>query len=243
MLLHKTAGIVLHTFKYNDAMNVVDVYTENFGRMSFLTPVSRSRRAVVRPAAIQPLSILDMDIAVRPATRLHRIRELQCASPLISIPFNPHKTAIALFVAEVLARSLREESENRPLFAYLKHSICWLDACDHSFANFHLVFLFRLLRFVGIYPNSDDYRRGDYFDLQDGCFVSERPLTHQAYLQPDEAARIPTLLRMNYETMRLFAMNRTQRNRCTKIIMQYFQLHLPGFGELKSLEVLQELFD
>ena len=44
------------------------------------------------------------------------------------------------------------------LFAYLIHSIRWLDECENrSFANFHLVFLMRLSRFLGLYPNVDDY--------------------------------------------------------------------------------------
>ena len=50
------------------------------------------------------------------------------------------------------------------------------------------------------------------------------------------------LMRMNYETMHLFAMSRTERNRCLEIILRYYRLHLPGFPELKSPDVLRELF-
>lgn len=142
-----------------------------------------------------------------------------------------------------LYRAVREEAENRPLFAYLQHSIIWLDECRDSFANFHLVFLMRLSRFLGLYPNLEDYENGDYFDLLNACFTPLRPQLHSFYILPAEASRLTMLMRMNYETMHLFAMNRAERTRCLTIMNEYYRLHLPDFPVLKSLEVLKELFD
>ena len=69
------------------------------------------------------------------------------------------------------------------------------------------------------------------------------PLLRPSYIQPDEAGRLLQLMRMNYETMHLFGMNRTERARCLAIINEYYRLHLPDFPILKSLDVLKELFD
>ncbi len=142
-----------------------------------------------------------------------------------------------------LYRAVREEAENRPLFAYLQHSIIWLDECGGGFANFHLVFLMRLSRFLGLYPNLEDYHTGDYFDLLNACFTSIRPQLHSSYINPEEAGRLRQLMRMNYETMHLFGMSRAERARCLTIMNDYYRLHLPDFPALKSLEVLKELFD
>ena len=114
-------------------------------------------------------------------------------------------------------RALREEAENRPLFAYLQHSIVWLDECGSGFANFHLVFLMRLSRFLGLYPNLEDYHSGDCFDLQNACFTPLRPQLHSDFIGPEEASRLTMLMRMNYETMHLFDMNRTERARFSGI--------------------------
>ena len=119
----------------------------------------------------------------------------------------------------------------------------WLDECGSGFANFHLVFLMRLSRFLGLYPNLEDYHGGDYFDLQNACFTPLRPQLHSDYIAPEEAARLTRLMRMNYETMHLFAMSRIERARCLTIMNEYYRLHLPDFPVLKSLEVLKELFD
>ena len=62
------------------------------------------------------------------------------------------------------------------------------------------------------------------------------------YLRPDEASRIGLLMRMDFDNMRFFRMSRQERNRCTEIILYYYRLHVAGFPELKSLDVLRELF-
>ena len=99
----------------------------------------------------------------------------------------------------------------------------------------------RWSRFLGLYPNMEDYISGYYFDLLNSCFVPTPP-AHGMFVFPEEASHIRNLMRMNYETMHLFGMNRIERNRCLDIINAYYRLHLTDFPEMKSLRVLQELF-
>lgn len=242
-MFQKVTGIVLHVLKYTDTSNVVDVYTKEGGRISFLVNVSRSRKSGMRSALFQPLALVELEADFRPNVSLHRVKEVKLAYPFRSLPFHPYKSSIALFLAEFLYRALKEEAPNEPLFEYLYHSILWLDACENrSFANFHLVFLMRLSRFLGLYPNVEDYTEGCYFDMLNACFTSLLP-KGGVFLKPDEAGRIRLLLRMNYDTMHLFTMNRVERNRCLTVINDYYRLHLPDFPTLKSLDVLRELFD
>lgn len=240
-MLQKTVGIVLHVLKYNDTSNIVDIYTRENGRVSFLVSASRSRKSAVKAVLFQPLSMIEFEADYRPTARLYRIKEAKPWYPFSTLPYDPYKSAIAMFLAEFLYRALREEAENGPLFAYLEHSIRWLDGCGRNFSNFHLVFLMRFSRFLGLYPNTENYERGCFFDMQNACFVPSQP-AHGAFLNPDEASRIGLLMRMNYETMHLFAMSRQERGRCLSIINDYYRLHLPDFPVLKSLDVLKELF-
>lgn len=242
-MLQKIKGIVLRTLKYSDTSIIVDMYTEESGRASFLVAIPRSKKASVKSVLFQPLSFLELEVDCRPTVTLHRVKEAKSFYLFSSIPYHPYKSAMALYLSEFLYRAIREEAENRPLFAYLQHSITWLDACADGFANFHLVFLMRLSRFLGLYPNLDDYHEGDYFDLLNASFTSVCPQSHAFYIQPAEAARLRLLMRMNYDTMHLFAMNREERSRCLTIINDYYSLHLPDFPALKSLDVLKEMFD
>lgn len=241
-MLQTTQGVVLRTVKYADTSMIADLYTREVGRASFVVRTPRTRKAAVKPALFQPLALVEVVADIRPTATIYRVREVKSAYPFSSLPYEPRKAAIALFLSEFLCRAVREEAENLPLFAYLWHSIVWLDECREGFANFHLVFLMRLSRFLGLYPNLEDYHPGDYFDLQNACFSRLRPQGHSHYIGPEEASRLRNLMRMNYATMHLFGMNRVERNRCLDIIGEYYRLHLPEFPELKSLDVLKALF-
>ena len=77
--------------------------------------------------------------------------------------------------------------------------------------------------------------------MANACFVPSRPL-HHACLEPREAALIPLFMRMNYDSMRFFAMNRLERERYLEVLNEYYRLHIPEFPALKSPEVLKEVF-
>lgn len=47
---------------------------------------------------------------------------------------------------------------------------------------------------------------------------------------------------MTFRSMRLFKMNRTQRNVILDVLLAYYRLHVPEFPELKSVEMLREVF-
>ena len=238
----KTRAVVLFTLKYNDSSVIVHTFTEESGRMAFLLRRPKSHKAKVKNVLFQPMSLLDLDIDVPAKGGLCYIRDVQPVCPFSSIPFDPLKLSVTLFLSEYLSKVLKEEAENRPLFSYLENSIQWLDETDAVPANFHLVFLMRLSRFLGLYPNLEDYHEGDFFDMQNGCFVTAQPF-HNQYLRGEQAKHIMTLMRMNYETMHVFKMNRNERNEILDGLLTYYSIHIPGSADLKSLAVLKELFD
>jgi DNA repair protein RecO (recombination protein O) len=117
----------------------------------------------------------------------------------------------------------------------------WLDGQQSRFANFHLVFLLRLTRFLGFYPNLDDYKDGDYFDLRESVFMRIPPV-HRDLLHQEEAQKVQLMMRMDFPTMHLFRMSHQERNRLLEVSLKYYRLHLPDFPEMKSIDVLQALY-
>lgn len=232
---------MLRTLRYNDESLIAHLLTEQCGCVGMVVRMSRSRRASVKHALFQPLAVLDVEWSEHKRSELQRPRSVQVAMPLSTLPYDPHKAAIALFLAEFLYYAVRSEPDTRAIFEYVVRSVEWLDTCRDGFANFHLVFLLRLTRFLGFMPNVHEAHAGDWFDMRASCFVSERPL-HADVLLPEDAALVPKLMRMRYETMRLFRFNGDERSRLLERINYYYRLHLPEFPELKSLAVLRELF-
>ena len=240
-MLTKTQAIVLHSLKYGETRLIVDMFTRSHGRLSFIVSIPKSAKSKVKKQLFQPLTVLEIECDVRPKVQLQKLKDLRLAYPFASIPFEPHKLSISLFVAEFLYHALRSEQENVPLFDYVADSIQWLDSQEGRFANFHLVFLMRLSRFLGFYPNLDDYTPGDYFDLRESSFCIVPPL-HCDFLQPEDAEKVQLMMRMDYPTMHLFRMSHQERNRLLEVALTYYRLHLTDFPELKSVPVLQELY-
>jgi len=237
----RSYGIVLHPLRFNDTQVIADVFTEAAGTVSFIDRLPRSGRAGIKASIWQPLSMVEIVWEHRPKLNLQRPREISLWHPWRQLPFEPAKAAMGLFLSEFLYRALRHEQENPPLFQYLVNALRWLDEAQKGYANFHIVLLLHLTRFLGFMPLAEDWHTGDFFDLQAATFVQQRPL-HPNYLEPEEAALVPKFLRMDLRSMRPVGLNGERRNRILQLITDFYRLHVPDFPELRSLGILAEVF-
>ena len=242
IMLCKTRGIVLHTIPYNDKYSIIYMYTEAFGRASYLVSRSRGKKSTVSKALFIPLSVLEMEVEHMNKRDLHRIKETRICFPLNDVCCDPVKNVLALFLSEVLFRVVKDTEPDPRLFDYLYESIHLLEYADKGIANFHMVFLLGLLHHLGIFPNMESHRVGYYFDMLNGVFTDHIPM-HRHYLNKVESAFFSRLLRISFENMSLYGFSRQERVRIIHRILEYYRLHLPDFPEIKSLSVMQSLFD
>ena len=234
MAIIKTEAIVLHSLKYGEGRIIVDIFSREQGRLSLIVSAPRSERSKIKKQYLQPLTLLMLECDVRPQARLQKVREATLLTPLPSLFSDAKKLSIGLFVSEFLYHALKGEQRNVPLFDYVRSSIEWLDAASGPVANFHLVLLMRMARFLGFYPNMES--EGDYFDLGEGTFGQQRD-------DRIAGATVRQLMRMDYPTMHLFRLSRQERLQILQTLLRYYELHLPAFPELRSLSVLKELYD
>ena len=220
---------------------IVDMFTEEAGRLSFIISIPKTSKGRIKKQYFQPMTLLEVECDVRQNVQLQKLKDVHLLTAYTSIPFSPEKLALSLFIAEFLYHALRSEQQDKLLFAYVCDSMQWLDTVEVGFANFHLTFLMRMSRFLGFYPNLDDYVDGCVFDLQTATFSLQVP-THRDFLDSHDSQLIHTLMRMDFPTMHLFQLSHHDRNRITEVLLHYYRLHIPQFPELKSLGVLQELW-
>jgi len=240
-MLYKTRGIVLHSLPYNDMYAITLIYTEEFGRVSYLTSQSRSRKSKVPRSLFHPLAILDLEVEHQNLRDIQRVKEIKIHIPVTALLTDPVKSALSIFLAELIGKVVREEQTNRPLFDFLLQSIRVLELTDLSPANFHLAFMIRLSRLLGFYPDSTGYKKEMYFDMRNGAFTLYQP-KHVDFLSPDESAVFFNLLRISYENMEAFRFSGRERQAIIHRILDYYRLHLSDFPEIKSLAVLHEVF-
>ncbi len=241
-MLCKTRGIVLHAIPYNDKYSIIYMYTEAFGRASYLVARGRGKKSNVSKALFMPFSVLEMEVEHLNKRDLHRIKETKLCFPLTELFCNPVKNVLALFLSEILFRVVKDTEPDPRMFNFLYESIYLLESAEQGVANYHLVFLLRLLNYMGIHPNTESYVAGTFFDMQNGVFVDRLPL-HRHFLSQQESVVFARLLKMSYENMSLYSFSRQDRVQIIERILEYYRLHLPEFPEIKSLAVLQSLFD
>ncbi len=240
-MLVKTRAIVLHSVKYGDSQLIVDMFTEELGRIAFVLRMASSRKVKLKRPYFQNLNILSVEFDYRPNSKLQKLSDARVFMPYVGIPFSSTKLAISLFLSELLNYSTRLEQINHPLFLFLLESMEWMDKARGKLANFHIVFMVKLTSYLGFAPNVEDFRSCHFFDLVDGCFVPEVPLGHQ-FLDADKALVMAKLLRLDYDTMHLMSLSHEQRSYCLDVILLYYRLHIPDFPVMKSLEVLKNLY-
>ena len=237
----KLKGIVLNTVRYSDRNNIVHVYTDGHGLMSFAVPQGNTRGARMRNAMLMPLSLVEMEAHMMPGREIATMRDLRPAEPLNTLYADPVKSAIAMFISEVLTHVIQEREQNTALFTYIYSTVQLLEHTTRGIANFHICFLFRLGTLLGIEPDVASYRAGYAFDLNEGTFVSQPSVGHR-YLAPGRAQTIMLLTRMRFDNLHLFKFNRDQRNEVLDTILDYYKIHNSTLGTLRSPDILRHLF-
>jgi DNA repair protein RecO (recombination protein O) len=240
-MLHTTRGIVLQTFSYTDTSVIAKIYTELFGLQSYLVNAAHSKRSGTKANLLQPLSLIECVVYKKEKKQLQRMKEIKCEHPFVSIPYEITKSSIALFLNEILYKSIREEERNPELFEFIHSSLRMLDLRTESCANFHLHFMVRLSRYLGFYP-SGNFSDGEmYFDLQEGVFRDFQP-SHPLWLDPAQSTQLRELMSCTYANLSVLSISLPQRKLLLDKLILYYELHLDSLRGVRSHKVLEEIF-
>ena len=234
-------GIVLRCVKYDDKSFVAHLFTASRGHVSFMVNGSHGKRSGTSARLFQPLAILSFQWDMKPNASLQRMKEARLLFVQQDIPYHPIKRSVAMLLSEFMIYTLRDEASNPDLYLYIEHSMRWFDMVEDGYANFHLVFLLKLARFLGIAPNMEAYSDGNLFDLASGHFIPYGAAS-ETVMSAYDAHLLFLLSKVTYDTMDGIAMSRGDRARIVQYLATYYAVHIPKFPVLQSLEILQSLF-
>lgn len=225
----KTRGIVLGFIKYRETSIITSIYTERFGLQRYIVNGVRTKRPKTNIALFQPLTLVGMVVYHNLQRELHRISEINCQSPFQAIPFQVKQTTIALFISEVLGKSLKEEHENQALFDFLYHSILALDALTLSPDNFHLQFMLKLTKYLGFEPESPE--------------LLIRELNYHGGLNSasDQELKLLQELKINQYLESPSISSNSLRRKILGLLLDFYALHIESFARIKSPKVLMEI--
>ena len=237
-MIVKVKALVLRCIKFQDTSLIIKCYTEQGLKSYLLKGILGSKKSPLKIGYFQPLNLLELVANHNDKGTLNSIREVKIAYSYRGISSDVVKQSIVLFLADVLNTSLQEEEVNKNLFKFLETSFQYLD--NHSeIANFHLVFLLKLTKYLGFYPQkkNSDY---PYFNLQEGLFENQSLFNS---IQGEKKDLFKNLLATNFENMQMLKLDKTQRQLLLSILINYYELHVSGFKKLNSLPILQAVFN
>jgi len=220
-MLHKTRGIVFRFTKYGDSSIIVTIFTDQFGLQTYIVNGIRSKSSKTRIALFQPLTLLDLVVYHRENANINRIKEVKCFHPYHNIYQDIVKSSIAMFINEVLNKSVKDESHTENLSEFLISSLITLDTLTENSENFHLVFLLKLSRYLGFGAHST-------FELMGGRVTSTL-----------NEALIDQLLEAEYTEH--VQMSTPQRREILELLIHFYNEHGGMLGEMKSVQVLREI--
>jgi DNA repair protein RecO (recombination protein O) len=240
-MLTKVRGIVLHHIKFKENSAIVHMYTDLHGRQSYLINNVRGEKGQNHANILQPLFFLEMEVYHKPYREMHRIKEFNQYITFRNLPYDLNKSTQAMFIAEVLYRSLKEEEPNPELFEFLLHSIQWLDTSEKYFSLFHLMFLVQLTKYLGFYPENNYSLNSGYFDLRNGQFTGNDQI-HPDLINREVSLNFHHLLKRSFSNLQSLKIAHLARTQLTDSLLDYYRFHVQGFGKLKSLAVLKEIY-
>ena len=239
-MLITTNAIVLSKLKFKDNDLIVKCYTQHLGVVSFLLRgVLKSKKSNTKAAYFLPLSQIQLSINYKQNRSLQTVSDTKMNHVYGSLHTHLLKSAIVMFLSEILSSTLQEEESNEILFSYIETALLWLDE-QSEYSNFHLLFLLNLSKYLGFYPDTIhlDYH---FFSLKEGKFQTNQ---HDNYtISGENLTLLKQLLGTTFDALPTVKINSKQRQSFLSMMLLYFELHLGSFKTPKSLQVLNQVFN
>lgn len=187
------------------------------------------------------MQVVEIEYFESEKSNLHKLKTI---TPVLNTPhlyFDIFKMNIVLLWAEILFLILKNEDKNEDLYDYIIRSLDYLNSTQSDVGNFNLFFLYRLVTLLGFRINTDSWQEGSVFSLSDGSFYPATSATN--YISgPNTAKIIYQLCTCQPEQLKNIPLNRHSRNILLDVILHFFNLHLNIDFNIKSIQVIREIF-
>jgi len=199
-------------------------------------------KKAIRNAMFQPLMIIDIEGVHSTRREVQQLKNCTLRYVPATTNFNFAKSSLAMFLAEVLNSTLHEDAPDNSLYEFLESSIIALDQTDNGIANFHIMFLAKLTRFLGFGPSVPENDSEMIFDLTSGVFGQVPPASGE-YASQKSSNLLKLFLINPFQDMGNIKMSKEERRDLLSLMLKYYYLHVPGFRKINSTAILYDLFE
>ena len=238
-MIISTSGIVLNKFRYKESSLIVRVITKEAGICSFIVRVGKGKKKKNIFNYFHPLSIIEIEFELNNKRDLHFFKEVDLKYNFKSIYSNHSKSVVVMFLSETLSKALKFQGKDSQLYDYIETSIIYFDNSKFS-PYFHLIFLMRLTKFLGFYPDNEN-KNYSFFDLEQGLYKDTE--TGKYMLKEKELIYFNQILGTNFDAYNELTLSSMHRQKLLDNIILYYKLHIESFTPIKSLDVLRKIFE
>jgi len=239
-MILSTKGVVIHCMDYSETSIIARVYTEQLGLQTYIVKGVRKKGSRIKRNLFAPLSIIQLVANHKEGEGMRVMREASCEYQLNGIATDMAKTAVSIYISELLSRSVSAQMADPNLYGYIEDAILNLDRATSSIAGFPLSFTIGLTQFLGFDPHNNFSAGNTYFDMVEGNFCAHPPDHPYYFSSPLSNQLTEVLSALNAGVISVVADHATRSELLSKMI-EYFRIHIPAFGEIKSVKVLSDV--
>lgn len=221
---------------------IVSIFTELFGIQSYMVNGVRTSGKSARAHFFQPSSLLEMQVYHNELKNLQRIKEVKWSSLYKNVLSDVIKNSIALFMVELLQKTLKQPETNENLFHFCEDAFLHLDVAEKEItANFAVYFSIRIAQISGFSLQNNYSEKRNIFNIQEGDFVEEN-LPDTEFITPQLSRDFSEMLKaIHPNDLSEIKMNGKTRSSMLKIMESFYAWHIPEFGKMKTLNVLSAI--
>lgn len=236
----KSEGIILRSKKYSETSLILDVYTRNFGLQSLIVSGVRKSKSRSKAGIYQVMNLIEVVFYDNQKETLSRIKECKISHLYKEIPRNIIKSSIGMLMTEVFRNAIKEREKNEELFDFLSEWFYFLDQTQTGLGNLIIKYCLDLSTHLGFQPMDNFSEEESIFDTLEAQFVSTDQM-NQYCISPELSDYLSKFLKTDREFAHMVRLDRSSRSELLDKIIQFYQLHLENFRDLKSIDILRQV--
>jgi DNA repair protein RecO (recombination protein O) len=243
-MLHTTHAIVLRTLAYGETSLIVHVFTEKFGMQSCLIQgVRKSGKTSNKASAFSIGAILQLTIYYQANKQLHRIKEAHIQTIHTSTSQSVVKNAIVVMLCELVHHTVQEPETHEELFYFLASILQYInDSEPKQLTWMPQYFCVHFAELMGFGIHGISTRETPLFYLKDGVFLAANA-THSSLCTLAQSLAISKLQQSTLENLHLLELDNSIKKECLQQLILFYQLHIPHMQKIKSIAVLEAVFE
>ncbi|MCH2225059.1 MAG: recombination protein O N-terminal domain-containing protein [Crocinitomicaceae bacterium] len=223
-----TTGIFIHRISFSETSLIALFYTREFGLRRFLFKGGKKKSHNLFPMAVCEVSYYG-----RKESELLNVTAVEPALPL-SYQFDPIKSTVAFFMAEVLKKCTYMDEPDDATFLFMTSKSQELNQLEDC-SMFPIRFLIDLSEHLGIQPYIEG-TDASFFNLDEGL-VEGRNQSQQRVAKGRVVSDLKDLIQGNEPPQ----MSKLMREDALTMMLEYYRIHIPNFGTVSSHEIVREV--